>query len=98
MPKYEVLSDFCRYYTSLQTYDIPSPSYSINELMRSSNVDVYAKKETYAVDLCHKKFEHVCQQLDEGQLMEDLLCGSHHLSGSLKEDIDSAYGSHEQPC
>ena len=41
-----ILSDFCRDYTSLQPYDIPSPSYSVNELIRSLNVDVYAKKET----------------------------------------------------
>ena len=44
MPKYEVLSNFCRDYTSLHPYDIPSPSYSVNELIRYSNVDVCAKK------------------------------------------------------
>ena len=42
--KYEVLSDFCIYYASLQPYDIPSPSYIVNQFTRSSNVDVYAKK------------------------------------------------------
>ena len=71
MTKYEVLSDFCRDCSSLQPYDTPSSSYSVHELIISSNVDVYAKKETYDVDLCHKKFEHVCQPLDEGHLMED---------------------------
>ena len=89
IPNYEILSDFCRDYTSLQPYDIPSPSYSVNELIRSSNVDVYAKKETYAVDLCHKKFEHVCQPVDEGNFMGDLICEPHHLSGSLKEDREN---------
>ena len=86
MPKYEVLSEFCRDYTSLHPYDIPSPSYSVNELIISSNVDVYTKKETYVVELCHKKFEHVCQPLDEGHLMENFPCETHLLSGSLKED------------
>ena len=61
MPKFDILSNFCIDYTSLNPYDIPSPSYSVNELITSSNVDVYAKKETHVVDLCHKKFEHVCQ-------------------------------------
>ena len=42
--------------------------------------------ETYVVDLCHKKFEHVCQSLDEGNLMENFPCETHLLSGSLKED------------
>ena len=50
---------------------------------------MYAKKETYAVDLCHKKFEHVCQPLDEGHFMGDILCEPHHLSGSLKEDREN---------
>ena len=86
MPKYEVLSDFCRDYTSLKPYDIPSTSYSVTELIRSYNVDVYAKKEIYVVDLCHKKFEHVCQPLDEGHLVEDILCEPRHLSGSINED------------
>ena len=90
---YEVFSYFFRDYTSLQPYDIPSPSYSVNEFIRSSNVDVYTKKETYDVDLCHKKFEHVCKPLDEGHLMEDLLCEAHHLSGALKEDRENLMSS-----
>ena len=89
MPKYEVLYAFFRDYTSFQPYDIPSPSYSVNELIRSSNVDVYAKKETYVVDLCHKKFEHVCQELDEGKLMENFPYETHLFSGSIKEDTEN---------
>ena len=88
MPKYEVNYDFCRDYTSLQPYDTPSPLYSVHELIRSSNVDVCAKKETYVVDICHKEFEHVCHPLDEGHLMEDIFCEPHNLSGSLKEDVE----------
>ena len=72
---------FCRDDTSFQPYDTPSPSYSVHELIRSSIVDLCAKKETYAMDLCHKEFEHVGQSLDEGHLMEDILCEPHNLSG-----------------
>ena len=81
-----ILSDFCRDYTSFQPYDTPSPSYSVHELIRSSIVDLCAKKETYAMYFCHNKFEHVFQSLDEGNLMENILCEPHNLSGSLKED------------
>ena len=38
------------------------------------------------MDLFHKEFEHVCQSLDEGNLMEDILFEPHNLSGLLKED------------
>ena len=90
MPKYEVLSDFFRDYTSLQPYDIPSPSYSVNELMRYSNVDMYSKKETYDVDLCHKEFEHVCQPLDEGHIMHDILCC--HVPNTPTDEEDATHG------
>ena len=69
MPKYEVISYFCRDYTSLNPYATPSPSHDVNELIRYSNIDVCAKKETYVVNLCHKEFEHVCHPLDEWHLM-----------------------------
>ena len=46
------------------------------------------RKKHTLVDLCHKKFEHVFHPLDEGHLMEYLLCEPHHLSGSLKEDSE----------
>ena len=95
MPKYEVLFDFCIDYSSFHPYDIPPPSYSVNEFIRSSNVDVYTKKETYDVDLCHKKFEHVCKPLDEGHLMENFPSETHILSGSLKEDIENLTESME---
>ena len=88
MQKYEVLFDFFIYYISFHPYDTPSPSYSINELIRASIVDLRAKKETYAMDFYHKEFEHVCQSFDEGNLMDDILCEPHNLSGSLKEDIE----------
>ena len=52
IPKYEVLSDFFRDYNSLQPYDIPSPSYSVNELMRSSNVDVYMQRKKHRNICC----------------------------------------------
>ena len=98
MPKYEVLSDFHRDYTSFRPYDTPSPSYSVHELIRYSIVDLCAKKETYAMDFYHKEFEHVCQSLDEGHLMEDILCEPHNLSGSLEKGQREAYGSREKPC
>ena len=45
------------------------------------------------MDLCHKKFEYVCQPLDEGHLMEDILYEQHHFTGSLKEDREKLMAS-----
>ena len=56
---------------------------------------MYTKKETYPMDLCHKKIEHVGQPLDEGHLMENFPSETHILSGSLKEDIENLMESME---
>ena len=39
------------------------------------------------MDPCHKKNGHVCQLLEEENLVDDLIFEPHNLSGSLKEDI-----------
>ena len=38
------------------------------------------------VDSFHKKNSHVCELLEEENLVEDLLCEPQNLSGSIKED------------
>ena len=38
------------------------------------------------MDPCHKQNSHGCQLLEEETLGEDLLCETHNLGGSLKED------------
>ena len=51
------------------------------------------RKKLYVLDLFHNKFEHVFQPFDEGNFMEDILCDTHHLSGSLKKDREKLMAS-----
>ena len=47
---------------------------------------MYVENEFCVVDPSHKQNGPVCQLLEEETLVEDLLCETHNLSGSLKED------------
>ena len=86
MPMYTILSDLCNDHISLQLSYIPYTSHHGGYFAEDSKADLYVENEFYVVDPCHKKNGLICQLLEEGILVEDLICEPHHLIGSLKED------------
>ena len=82
MKRHETISD----HISFQPSEIPSTSHHGSECAENSKANLYVEDEFCVVDPCHKKNGHICQLLEEENLLEDILGEPCHLSGSLKED------------
>ena len=93
MPMYAILSDLCNDHISLQLSYIPYTSHHGGYFAEDSKADLYVENEFYVVDPCHKKNGLISQLLEEGSLVEDISCETHHLIKSLKEDRESIMAS-----
>ena len=71
---------------SFQPLEIPSTAHHGSDFVENSKADLYAENEFCFVDPCHKQNSLVCQILEEQNLVEDILCETHHFSVSLNED------------
>ena len=81
MPRYAILSDLCNDHILLQLSEIPSTSHHGGDFAEDSKADLYVENAFYVVDPCHKKNGLICQILQEGSLVEDIICDPHHLIG-----------------
>ena len=71
---------------TFQLSQIPSTSHHGSNFAENSKADLYVENDFCVVDPCHKQDYLRCEPLEGENLVEDLLCEKHHLSGSLKED------------
>ena len=86
MTGHEMLSNLFRYHVSFQPSQIPSTTHHGSDFIENSKANLYNENEFCVVGPCHKKNGHVCQILEEGNLVDYILCEPNNLSGSLKED------------
>ena len=60
MPRYDVLSNFCKDHISWKPLELPSTSYNGNDFTKYSKVDRYVENDIYVVDPCHKQDDLMC--------------------------------------
>ena len=88
-----MLSYFCIDHMSFHPLEIPSTSHHGSDFAENSKANLYDENEFFVVDPCHKKSSIICQLLEEETLVQDILCETHSLSGSLKEDRENRRAS-----
>ena len=81
----EMIYNLFPYHMSFQPSNIPSTTHHGSDFARNSKASLYVEKEFCVVHPCHKHNYLRLKPLEGGNLVEESICETHHLSGSRKK-------------